>query len=95
MAAIPGDNLNVVDQKTVPKPAQQQAEVPSMEKGDEPLSQHKEETAHTLGKLTAGEEGLSPLTKFGLILVIVAVCAFFLKSPQKAAHAGRHGAYPS
>jgi len=93
MAAIQGDDLNTADHKTASVPAQHQAEVPTMEKGDEPLSQHKEETAHTLGKMTPGEAGLGLFTKIGLVAVIVAVCAFFLRSPQKTAHAGRHGAY--
>lgn len=93
MAAIQGDDLNADGLKTAPKPPQQQAEVPSLEKGDEPLSQHKEEAAQTLGKLSADEEGLGLLTKFGLIAVIVAICAWFLRSPQKSAIAGRHGAY--
>jgi len=93
MAAIPGDDLNIADHKAASVPAQPQAETPTMEKGDEPLSQHKEETAQTLGKLTPGEEGLSLFTKIGFVAIIVAVCAFFLRSPQKTTHAGRHGAY--
>lgn len=90
IAAVQGDNLDSASSKPAVK---EQHNVPSMEKGDEPLSQHKEETVHEMSKLASAEDGLSLLQKAILILVIVAVCAWFMRTPRKASVAGRHGAY--
>jgi len=90
IAAVQGDDLDSADTKHVVK---EQHNVPSMEKGDEPLSQHKEEAVHEMGKLASTEDGLSLIQKAVLILVIVAICAWFMRSPRKASVAGRHGAY--
>ena len=90
--AIEGDNLDVVQPKTPPA---QQVSVPSMEKGDEPLSQHKEEAADELSKQGGAlDDGLSLLQKLGMVSVIVALCAWFLGTrSRKSTTAGRHGAY--
>ena len=89
--AIEGDNLDVLPVKTPPK-----VSVPVMEKGDEPLSQHKEEVVQdTLEKVTSSHEGgLSLVQKLGAVGVIVALCALFLRgrSPKRSV-AGRSGAY--
>jgi len=90
IAAVQGDDLD----SALSRPAvREQHSVPSMEKGDEPLSQHKEEAVHEMGKLASTEDGLSFLQKAILVLVIVAVCAWFMRTPRKASVAGRHGAY--
>ncbi|GAB7349669.1 hypothetical protein MBLNU459_g0342t1 [Dothideomycetes sp. NU459] len=58
--------------------------VPVNEKGDEPLSNHKEETASFGTKVS--EEGLSLFAKFGALAVVVAICVGFLRSrgPKKS-----------
>jgi len=90
IAAVQGDDLDSAATKHVFK---EQNNALSMEKGDEPLSQHKEEAVHEMSKLASTEDGLSVLQKAVLILVIVAICAWFMRSPRKASVAGRHGAY--
>lgn len=64
-----------------------------MEKGDEPLSQHKEEIQDKVSK-EIDEQGLSLFAKFGALGVIVALCLVFLRGGRsKVSSAGRHGAY--
>lgn len=59
-------------------------DVPVNEKGDEPLSNHKEEI-EVFGT-SVSEEGLSLFAKFGALAVVVAVCLGFLRSrgPKKS-----------
>jgi len=64
--------------------------VPTLEKGDEPLSQHHEETVHASEKLNTNE-GFSMLQKVGLLGVVLGLIAVFLKarsSLTKRGHAG-------
>jgi len=88
--AMAGDDLEVVPVKQPP----QVIDVPTMEKGDEPLSRHQEEIEEVAGK-ARDEQGLGLVQKLGLVAVIVAVCFVFVrgKSPSKVSIAGRHGAY--
>lgn len=59
-------------------------DVPVNEKGDEPLSNHKEETAGL--DTPVSEDGLSLVAKFGALGVVVAICLGFLRSrgPKKS-----------
>jgi len=87
--AIEGDELDIVQAKLPPAP--EKIGVPTMEKGDEPLSQHQQEIDEVEEKTSAG---LSYLPKFGALVVIVGLCAVFVrKGSPKVAMAGRHGAY--
>lgn len=67
--------------------------VPTMEKGDEPLSEHHEEMGEVADK-AAAEEGLGLIQKLGALGVIVAICLVFVRGRgTKVPAAGRHGAY--
>lgn len=88
--AIIGDDLDVVPVKKPP----QVNDVPTMEKGDEPLSRHSEEVEEVAEK-AHDEQGLLLFHKLGLVTVIVALCAVFVRGRggAKVTAAGRHGAY--
>lgn len=61
----------------VPVPA---ANAPVNEKGDEPLSHHKEEELAAGYGDAVNDAGISWLAKIGALAVILGLCALFLKS---------------
>jgi len=61
----------------VPVPA---ANAPVNEKGDEPLSHHKEEELAASYGDAVNDAGISWLAKIGALAVILGLCALFLKS---------------
>jgi len=81
-----------VDEAGSAKP-KEQVKVPSMEKGDEPLSQHHEEAENELTKSISLTQGLTLLQKLGLVAVVVAFCAWFYRQSSNRGSAGRQGGY--
>ena len=65
------------DLTKAPVPA---AEAPVNEKGDEPLSHHKEEELAAGYGDVVNDAGISWVAKIGALAVILSLCALFLKS---------------